>query len=94
MGPKTQAQVGFDDKIVENPELEALLEKREEQKEHAAAYRKADKEAKEKIATVATPMPYRVGRFLIDKQTVPAKSVSFETDEGIRVSIKNTQADE
>ena len=91
--PKKQAQVGFDDTIIQDPELEQLLEKREAMKQEAAGYRKVDKEAKAKIAAIDTPMPYRVGRFLIAKQKVPAKTVSFETDEGTRISIKNTQAE-
>jgi len=93
MGPKPKAQIGMDDNIVQNPDLEALLDKREGLKEYTAEYRKVDKDAKAKIATITTPMPYRVGRFLIATQSVPAKSVSFETDPGTRVTIKNTQAE-
>jgi len=78
----------MDDTIVENAELEKLLEDRQELKESVASYRKADKAAKDKIGSIETPTPYRVGRFIISKQDVAAKSVSFETTESYRFTIK------
>lgn len=88
MVTKTRPQIHMDDSIVENPELEKLLEDRQELKESVSAYRKADKAAKEKIRSIETPTPYRVGRFVIDKKTTPARDVSFEVVEGLRFSIK------
>jgi len=85
---KARPQIHMDDTIVENPELEKLLEERQALKESVASYRKADKAAKDKIRSLETPTPYRVGRFIISKQAVPAKSVAFETTEGSRFTIK------
>ena len=78
----------MDETILENPELLELLEERQALKESVASYRKADKAAKDAIRLIETPTPYRVGRFVISRQPVPAKSVSFETTEGERFTIK------
>jgi len=81
------------DNIVEDAELEELLESRQVLKQTVSDYSKADKKAKEKIATIQTAMPYRVGRFLITKQAIAAKQVAFETGEGSRISIKAVDED-
>jgi len=48
----------------------------------------ADKKAKNKINSMPEKPPFRIGRFIISKSTVPAKEVSFETGESTRLSIK------
>lgn len=88
MVTKVAAQIHMDDNIVENAELEELLEARQELKESVSEYRKADKSAKDKIRSIEAPTPFRVGRFLISKRDIPAKSVSFETTEGSGFTIK------
>lgn len=88
MVTKTRAQIHMDDKIIENPELEKLLEDRQELKGSVSEYRKADKAAKYKILSIATPTPYRVGRFIITKKDVPGKPVAFETADSLRITIK------
>lgn len=88
MTTKVKAQINMDDKILDNPELEKLLEARQVLKASAKEYRATDKEAKDKIATIQTPLPYRVGRFIISKQMIQAKSVAFDVDAGTRVNIK------
>jgi len=88
MATKVRAQISMDDKVVDNPELEQLLEQRQELKQSVSDFRKADKKAKAKIQAVQTPLPYRVGRFIIGKQVIPAKSVAFETGEADRITIK------
>ena len=85
---KARPQIHMDDKIVEDAELERLLEERQALKESVSSYRKADQAAKDKIRSMETQTPYRVGRFIISKQAVPAKSVAFETTEGSRFTIK------
>lgn len=85
---RTRPQISMDDTILENPELEDLLEKRQALKESVASFRKADKAAKDAIRSIDTPTPYRVGRFIISKKDVPAKSVAFETADGLRITIK------
>ncbi len=85
---KEKAQISLDDRIIKNPELEAKLEERQGLKESAAAYRKADKEAKVLAEALNEPTPFRVGRFIIDKTTRPPKTVSFETDGSSSITIK------
>jgi len=93
MAPKTKAQIGLEDRMVNNPELEKLLEERHALKASVSLFRKADLVAKEKILAVNETMPYRVGRFLITKQSIPGKTIAFETSDAIRVSIKNVAED-
>ena len=85
---KERSQVGFEDQWVKNPELEALLEKRQELKQGASDYRKADKEAKGKLKTEQTPVPYRIGRFVITKSERQAHEVNFQVDASSAISIK------
>ena len=93
MATKTQAQIGLDDRIITNPELEKLLEERQERKAQAKEFRAVDKKAKETINALNEVPPYRIGRFVISRETVKAKSVAFETSEGSRVSIKTVDED-
>jgi hypothetical protein len=92
--PRTKAQIGMDDKIVSNPELEALLEKREKLKEGQAAYRAVDKEAKEKLLKEPTIPPYRIGRFVISKNIRTPHEVNFTTEAGESISISLADAKE
>lgn len=87
-GAKTQAQIGMEDKVIDDPALEKMLEERQELKQGVADYRVKDKAAKQKIAGIETEGPFRVGRFIISRNPVPAKAVSFETGESIRLNIK------
>lgn len=84
----TKPQIHMDDRIVTNPALEEMLEDRQLRKMQAKEYRTADKKAKETINALNEVPPYRIGRFLISRETVRAKTVAFETSEGSRVSIK------
>lgn len=93
MVTKAKPQIGLEDKIVTNPELLALLEDRQERKTQAKEYRAVDKKAKEAINALNEVPPYRIGRFLISRETVKAKTVAFETNEGSRVSIKTVDED-
>jgi len=88
MTTKTRAQIHMDEAIVKNPELEKMLEDRQELKESVALYRKVDKDVKAKIGSIGTPTPYRVGRFVISKRDYSAKSVSFETQASFSFVIK------
>jgi len=90
---KTKPQIGLEDKIVTNPDLEALLEDRQLRKAQAKEYRATDKKAKEAINALNEVPPYRIGRFIISRETTKAKSVAFETSEGSRVSIKTIDED-
>jgi hypothetical protein len=88
MAAKVKAQISMEDNIVDNPELLKLLEDRQEKKQSASEYRKADKAARDAISKITTPMPYRVGKFIISKQEVAAKTVEFETGATERIAIK------
>ena len=88
MTTQTRAQISMDETRVDDSELEQLLEDREELKRGRNAYQEADKKAKEAIAKVTAPSPFRVGRFVITRNPVEGKEVSFETKPTTRVSIK------
>ncbi len=87
-GAKTQPQHELGETVVENTEVLALLEERETLKEGAASYRTADKAAKGALAGMEAKVPFRIGRFVIDRKPTAARSVSFETAAGVRLSIK------
>jgi hypothetical protein len=78
----------MDETKIDNPALEKLLEERQELKQGVADYRAKDKEAKKIIAGVEAPSPFRVGRFVISRDKVAPREVSFETAESVRLNIK------
>jgi hypothetical protein len=93
-------QVGMDESaVIDNPEVEQALEERQLKKEalaeHRLAYKNADKRAKSLIEglTIAdpddeeTPTVVRVTRFRIIKRFVKGRSVTFETQPRIQLSI-------
>ena len=83
---KPQHELG--ETVVENTELLALLEERETLKQGKADYEAANKRAKEMLAGIETPAPFRVGRFVISRQATAPKTVSFDTPAGFRLNIK------
>lgn len=85
---KKQAQIGMDETIVENPHLLDALQNREDLKQGVANYRKADREAKEMIRNIDSPLPFRCGGFLISRKESPARDVEFHSDAKVRISIK------
>lgn len=87
---KPEAQIGMEDKFVQNQELEDLLEKRESLKEGASAYREADKAAKGAITAEPTEPPYRVGRFMIRKTPRQPREVNFEISAGTTIKISRS----
>lgn len=96
MPPKPQPQIALDEQIVESAELERVLEDREVAKGAAGEARKKfstlDELAKGKIADLDLDDggAVRVGRFRVTKSAVAARSVSFEIDPSMRLSIKAT----
>ncbi len=94
MTSKKRAQIGMEDRVVSNSELLTLLEERETLKEGAKAFRAKDKHTKDTIKGLDEPMPYRVGRFLIDKTERPARSVSFETNASVGIKISRADQDD
>lgn len=89
MGTAVQAQIGIDDKWIEDGELLAKLEDREEAKDGRKAFLKLDKEAKAMILARGITKPVRCGRFIVGAKEVEGREVeSFETKDSVRVSIK------
>jgi len=86
---KVREQIHMEETIIEDSELERILDDRQELKLSVSDFRKKDKEAKAKIQQIDKPMPIRIGRYIITRQTVAARSVAFETDSGSRITIKH-----
>lgn len=85
---RARAQSSMDEAILDEPELEKMLDERQELKESISAYNKLSKEVKAKLQAISAPSPFRIGRFVIKRESVPARSISFETEASIRFSIK------
>lgn len=88
MAFKKRAQTSFEDKVVDNPEIESDLETRDDLNEQVKEFRKIDKEVKAKIAAIATPRPYRIGRFVIEDRETKGRHVEFDSEDSSRISIK------
>ena len=85
---RARAQSHMDETILDNPELEKQLEERQELKESVSAYNKLSKEVKAKLQEIKDPSPFRIGRFVITRESTPAREVAFETAPGVRYTIK------
>lgn len=88
MPPKVKPQISMDETIVEDPELEKILDNRQDLKESVSEYSKLNKEVKGRLSTIETPTPFRIGRFVINRKITPARQVSFEASEGFTFTIK------
>jgi len=89
MVTKVREQIHMEESIHDDPELEHLLDERQELKESVSEFRKKDKEAKKLIEDIHKPYPIRIGRYIISRQTMPARSVAFETEDSSRITIKH-----
>lgn len=94
MAVVTQPQTALDERVVEDAELEAALEEREQAK---AARAKAAKtfESKDEAARVLADKlddlfdgPVRVGRFVLVERKTTARSVAFDVEAKTRLSIR------
>jgi hypothetical protein len=97
MAIETRPQASFDEEILEDADLEAQLEGREQAKRQAAAvtagFRQLDAAAKEQILSLGVRGRLRCGRFLIDVKDAPGRQVSFETKPTTRVRITAPEGD-
>lgn len=96
---KQDEQLGMDEQIIQAPDVEQALEERQLAKEAMAekrlVYKNADKRAKSLIEGLTivdpedeeTPTVVRVTRFRITKRFVKGRSVTFETQPRIQLSI-------
>ena len=85
---RTKAQSHMDETILDKPELEKMLDERQELKESVSAYNKLSKEVKAKLKAIDAPSPFRIGRFVIKRESVPAREVAFDTEATMRFTIK------
>lgn len=93
MTVSARPQISIYEQTIEDPELEAALERREVLKAAASEARKSLTEATDSIKTTVKALdvadaPVRVGRFVISQRRIAAKSVSFETAPTERLSIR------
>jgi hypothetical protein len=91
---KPKPQLGLEDKWIEDAELEELLEQRETLKTAVTDSRKATKAAKGKILAINFTGSRRCGRFIIGCSVSKPRSVAFDTEEGVRVTIKTTKEEQ
>ena len=93
MPTKAVAQLAFDEQVINDPTIEAALEKRQAAKvdlaDVRAEYTKAHDAAMGKVAELELPEggAARVGRFRVTRTAVAARSVSFEAAATSRVRI-------
>jgi hypothetical protein len=87
-------QASLYEATLENAELEAALEAREVTKAAASAARKAHADADEHAKALVETLdlgdgaPVRVGRFLLTRKPVGARSVAFDTAATTRLTIR------
>lgn len=99
MAVRTRAQLALTEKVINDAELEAALERREHHKgtskAAAEAYKGADGEARELLAKHAiADAPVRCGRFVISEQRRDGREVRFETAPSKRLSIRADTGEE
>ena len=93
MAVAAQPQTAIGEHVVEDAELEAALEAREQAKAAASEARKtfaaADEAAKGRIHELDLGEGRaRCGRFVIAERDLPARSVAFDTEASTRVTIR------
>ncbi len=93
MGVKEQAQIGLEDEMLNDPDFQDLLERRQKAKEKAskirADYAELNEQAKGRILEMELDgQTMRCGRFLIGVTTSEAQAVSFERRGGRHASIR------
>lgn len=87
-----KGQLAMDETVIEDTALEAALEDRERAREARRPaqlrYDEADRKAKAEVErAVPADVIARVGRFRIERKTVEGHSVSFATEDKVRVVI-------
>lgn len=89
-----QPQLGMDEKVVEDADLEKILEARlraaDDRNEAAGVFKTHDVDAKEKIAALELEDGdvIRVGRFRIKKTVSQPRHVEFDAASAPRISIR------
>lgn len=95
MATAVEPQLATDEKVLEgSADLEAALERREQKKVVKRKVNKEFREADEAVKGLLTPFELgegevaRVGRFRIEKRTVPGGARAFETSDSTRILIQ------
>jgi hypothetical protein len=92
-----QPQASLYEATIENAELEQALEDRERQRNAVAASRKRFREIDDRTKLLVADLdlgddaPVRVGRFLITRTAVAARSVAFDTEPTTRLTIRTLE---
>ncbi|HEY7620307.1 MAG TPA: hypothetical protein VH834_11070 [Solirubrobacteraceae bacterium] len=90
-------QASLYEATIENAELEQALEDRERQRNAVAASRKRFREIDDRTKLLVADLdlgddaPVRVGRFLITRTAVAARSVAFDTEPTTRLTIRTLE---
>lgn len=93
MPARDKDQLALDEKVVDDPKLERLLDQRgaarDQRAAAAAEFDKADQAAKAAIDALdlGVDTAIRVGRYRITKTMSEPRAVSFETESKERISI-------
>lgn len=98
MAPRVRPQISMDDRFIEDPELEAMLEEWQEAKESMSEARQLfsplDEKAKARVLglDLATGEKVRCGRFVLSKTEQDEKSVEFTRTAKVKPHIKLLEA--
>ncbi len=92
MAIRKRRQMGFDDEIVEDQELQTLLEAREGYIEAHTLYREKTKAAQARVKELGKEGSFRCGRFVISATPKESRHVEFE--QGSRIEIGFQLAEE
>lgn len=93
MPSRAKDQLGLDEQVIEDADIEAALEEREKRKSSLSAvnklYQAADELAKAELTKLELPEggAARVGRFRVTRSAIPARSVTFDTKASSRIRI-------
>ncbi len=97
MAVKQQEQASFEEELLEDADLEAVLNQRQTLKEAAAtahgAFVDKDEEARGRVAGFELPTGkvLRCGAFRLSTTSVPAGHRSFDTKPRTRISIRHVK---
>jgi hypothetical protein len=96
---KADDQLGMDERVIQDPDIEQALEARQRAKDERAEKNLAVKNATEKVKSLISrlempdpsdedkPSVVRVGRFRITKRFVKGKTVSFATEDRVQLTF-------
>ncbi len=75
---RTRRQMAFEEKVIQDPELEQILEDREKVIKPHVVYVEKTKLARTKVKDLGVEGPFRVGRFMVNVKPKESKHVEFD----------------